>query len=213
MASEHANNAKELARIRAEKRPIDIGKTIEHTNFRGDYNSENKVYPDSRNGGRCGVLCVYSVPLSGRAAVAGGHFDKGGNDGAGRCDQGTVITGTYEIDRAKFIEALALFRQDNFVASRDLFQKADPEQRDASTQYYIAYTYYRQGWGRLSNDDELFAAGLRQLDVVDKLDANFAATDADLKLKRPAELRHELEEGMRVTVDDFNPLKLVRERK
>ena len=127
--------------------------------------------------------------------------------------KGTVITGTYEIDRAKFIEALALFRQDNFVASRDLFQKADPEQRDASTQYYIAYTYYRQGWGRLSNDDELFAAGLRQLDVVDKLDANFAATDADLKLKRPAELRHELEEGMRVTVDDFNPLKLVRERK
>ena len=127
--------------------------------------------------------------------------------------KGTVITGTYEIDRAKFIEALALFRQDNFVASRDLFQKADPEQRDASTQYYIAYTYYRQGWGRLSNDDELFAAGLRQLDVVEKLDANFAATDADLKLKRPAELRHELEEGMRVTVDDFNPLKLVRERK
>jgi ABC-type oligopeptide transport system substrate-binding subunit len=127
--------------------------------------------------------------------------------------KGTVITGTYEIDRAKFNEALALFRQDNFVAARDLFQKADPERRDAVTQYYIAYTYYRQGWGRVSNDDELFAAGLKQLDVVDKLDANFIATDDDLKLKRPAELRHELEEGRRITADDFNPLKLVRERK
>jgi hypothetical protein len=108
---------------------------------------------------------------------------------------------------------LALFRSDNFVAARDVFQKADPEKRDTATQYYIAYTYYRQGWGRVSNDDELFAAGLKQLDVVDRLDANFVATDADLKLKRPAELRHEFEEGLRVTADDFNPMKLVRERK
>ena len=72
--------------------------------------------------------------------------------------KGSVIAGTYEIDRAKFNEALALFRADNLVAARDLFQKADPERRDAATQYYIAYTYYRQGWGRMTNDDELFAA-------------------------------------------------------
>lgn len=127
--------------------------------------------------------------------------------------KGTVITGSYEIDKAKFHEGLGLFRQDNFVAARDVFQKADPEKRDVATQYYIAYAYYRQGWGRVENDDELFAAGLKQLDVVDRLDPNFIATDDDLKLKRPAELRHEFEEGMRVTVDDFNPLKLVRERK
>jgi tetratricopeptide (TPR) repeat protein len=127
--------------------------------------------------------------------------------------KGTVITGTYEIDRAKFNEALALFRADNFVGARDLFQKADPERRDAATQYYIAYSYYRQGWGRLSNDDEMFAAALKQLEVVNQIDPNYVATDDDLKLKRPAELRHELEEGMRVTVDDFNPFKLARERK
>lgn len=127
--------------------------------------------------------------------------------------KGTVIAGTYEIDRVKFNEALGLFRQDNFVAARDLFQKADPERRDVATQYYIAYTYYRQGWGRLSNNDELFGAGLKQLDIVYAIDPNFVATDDDLKLKRPAELRYELEEGMRVTADDFNPLKIVRERK
>lgn len=127
--------------------------------------------------------------------------------------KGQVIAGTYEVDRAKFAQGLSLFRQDNFVAARDLFQKADPERRDASTQYYIAYTYYRQGWGRISNDGELFAAGLKQLDHVDEVDPNFVASDDDLKLKRPVELRHEFEEGMRVTIDDFNPLKVVRERK
>jgi hypothetical protein len=127
--------------------------------------------------------------------------------------KGQVITGTYQVDHAKFAQGLSLFRQDNFVAARDLFQKADPERRDAATQYYIAYTYYRQGWGRVSNDDELFAAGLKQLDRVDEIDPNFTATDDDLKLKRPAELRHEFEEGMRVTLDDFNPARLVRERK
>jgi hypothetical protein len=127
--------------------------------------------------------------------------------------KGTVIAGTYEVDQVKFDEALRLFRQDNFIAARDAFQKADPEQRDARTQYYIAYTYYRQGWGRVSNDDKLFAAGLKQLDVVDRLDPNFVSTDADLKLQRPAELRNEFQEGMRVTAGDFNPLKLVRERK
>jgi hypothetical protein len=128
-------------------------------------------------------------------------------------NKGQVITGTYQVDPAKFAEALRLFHQDNFVAARDVFEKADPERRDAATQFYIAYTFYRQGWGRISNDDELFAAGLKQLDRVDELDPNFVATDDDLKLKRPAELRHEFEEGMRVTLDDLNPAKLVRERK
>lgn len=127
--------------------------------------------------------------------------------------KGQIITGTYQVDQAKFSDAVRLFRQDNFVAARDLFQKADPERRDAATQYYIAYTYYRQGWGRVSNDDELFSAGLKQLDRVDEIDRNFVSTDDDLKLKRPAELRHELEEGIRVTLDDFNPARLVRERK
>lgn len=126
--------------------------------------------------------------------------------------KGQVMIGTYEVDRAKFDEGLRLFRQENFVAARDQFEKADPERRDAATQYYIAYSLYRQGWGRLSNDDELFAKGLKQLERVTEIDPNFVSADADLKLKRPAELRHEFEEGLRVTADDFNPLKLTRER-
>jgi len=127
--------------------------------------------------------------------------------------KGQVITGTYEIDQAKFNEGLNAFRQNNFVLARDAFAKADPERRDAKTQYYVAYSFYRQGWGRLSNDDAMFKQGLESLERVDFIDKYFRSDDADLQLRTPAELKDELEEGLRVTADDFNPLKVLRERK
>ena len=124
-----------------------------------------------------------------------------------------VITGTYEIDRAKFNEGLQAFRQDNFVAARAALAHADPERRDPATQFYIAYSFYRQGWGRISNDDALFRQALETLERVSALDPNFRSDDADLQLRTPAELKNELEEGLQVTADDFNPLRLARERK
>ena len=127
--------------------------------------------------------------------------------------KGQVMTGTYEIDQAKFNDGLQAFRRDNFVAARDSFERADPEKRDAKTQFYIAYSFYRQGWGRISNDDALFKQSLLILDRVSMLDQNFRSDDSNLQLRTPAELKNELEEGMRVTADDFNPLRLVRERK
>ena len=127
--------------------------------------------------------------------------------------QGQIIVGTYEIDQALYREGLQLFRQENFVAARDRFLRADPERRDANVQFYIAYSYYRQGFGRVSNDDELFKKGLEETARVTALDKNFRTTDADLQLKTPAELKNELDEGLRVTADDFNPLRVLRERK
>jgi hypothetical protein len=127
--------------------------------------------------------------------------------------KGQVITGTYEVDQAKFNEGLAAFRQNNFVVARDSFAKADPERRDAKTQYYIAYSFYRQGWGRLTNDDVMFKQALESLERVNFIDKNFRSDDTDLQLRTPAELKNELEEGLRVTADDFNPLKVLRERK
>jgi hypothetical protein len=127
--------------------------------------------------------------------------------------KGQVVTGTYEIDQSKFRDGLTAFRNDNFVAARDAFERADPEKRDPKTQFYISYSYYRQGWGRISNDDALFKQALDSLARVSMLDPDFRSDDANLQLRTPAELRNELEEGMRVTADDFNPLKLVRERK
>lgn len=127
--------------------------------------------------------------------------------------KGQVVTGTYQVDPAKFDEGLRAFRQNNFVVARDAFERADPEKRDARTQFYIAYSFYRQGWGRVSNDDALFKQALSTLERVTMLDANFRSDDADLQLRTPAELRNELEEGLKVTADDFNPLRLTEERK
>lgn len=124
-----------------------------------------------------------------------------------------VAIGTYEIDRAKFNEGLAAFRQDNFIVARDSFQKADPEKRHARTQFYIAYSFYRQGFGRVSNDDALFKQGLEQMNRVIALDRNFKSDDANLQLKTPVELVNEFEEGLKVTASDFNPFKVLRERK
>ena len=127
--------------------------------------------------------------------------------------KGQVFTGTYEIDQEKFNSGLTAFRTDTFVLARDSFERADPEKRDVNTQFYIAYSYYRQGWSRFSNDDALFKLGLDAVNRVTTLDRDFASKDAGLTLRTPAELRNELEEGLKVTSDDFNPLKIIRERK
>lgn len=128
-------------------------------------------------------------------------------------NKGQAMTGTYEIDQARFGEGMAAFRADNFVLARDRFERADPERRDANTQFYIAYSYYRQGWGRVSNDDELFKSGLEALKKVPQIDPDFSSKDPNLQLKTAAELKNEFEQGLVVTADDFNPFKLVRERK
>lgn len=127
-------------------------------------------------------------------------------------NEAAAATGTYEVDQQKFAQGLNAFRADNFVLAREIFSQADPKGIDPKTQYYIAYSFYRQGWGRFSNDDELFKQGIEQVNRVIALDREFRADDPNLKLKHPVELKNELEEGLRVTADDFNPLRLTRER-
>jgi hypothetical protein len=127
--------------------------------------------------------------------------------------KGQVIIGVYEVDAEKFADGLRAFRAENYVAARQFFENADPERRDAKTQFYIAYSFYRQGFGKVYNDDELFKKGLEQTNRVIALDKNFKSDDADLQMRTPAELKNEFEEGLRLTADDFNPFKLARERK
>lgn len=127
---------------------------------------------------------------------------------------GEVLTGTYQIDEKKFQSGLNYFRANDFPSSRALFDEADPEKRDGKTQFYIAYSYYRQGWGRFSNDDGLFKKGVEPAKRAQELlGGGFVSDDADLKLKTPAALLNELEEGLRITSDDFNPLRAMDERK
>src|SRR5262245_28450814 len=54
--------------------------------------------------------------------------------------------GIYTVDAQSFADGLRFFRADRFPEARAAFQRADPASRDARTQFYIAYSYYRQGW-------------------------------------------------------------------
>lgn len=125
-----------------------------------------------------------------------------------------VATGTYKIDQDKFNSALELFRRDQFRAARDEWQRADPAQADALTQFYVAYSFYREGWGRVYYDKELFRRGLEAANRAISL-ATHALTvdDPNLQLRTPAELKAELEEGLERSWSDVNPLGVLRTRK
>lgn len=123
--------------------------------------------------------------------------------------------GLYRVDAQATADALAFFRRDAFPEARAAFGRADPAQRDARTQFYIAYSYYRQGWGRVYNDDTLFKQGLEAVDRAIALAPahRLVVDDPDLGMKSADELRAELERGLTREASDLNPLRLFRPRK
>ncbi len=127
----------------------------------------------------------------------------------------SVAVGTYQVDAARFDAARELFLREQFRAARDEWGRADPARRDARTQFYIAYAFYREGWGRLYSDDALFRQGLEAANLAISLapEATFNVEDTELKMHTAAELKAELEQGLERTAGDFNPLKVFRERK
>ncbi|MEX2273443.1 MAG: hypothetical protein WD690_18380 [Vicinamibacterales bacterium] len=121
----------------------------------------------------------------------------------------------YRIDEQSLQDGLRLFRADNFPAARTAFDRADPAKRDSRVQFYVAYSYYREGWGRLWNDDALFTKGIEALDRAVKADPSgrVAVTDANLGMTTSDELRAELHEGLKRDASDYNPLRVMRKRK
>ena len=128
-----------------------------------------------------------------------------------------VAAGTYQVDQEKFQAGLALFRREQFRAARDEWQRADPAQNDARTQFYIAYSFYREGWGRVYNDDELFRQGLEKLNRAIALSSQpFSVNskdDPDLQIQTAAELKTELEQGTERSWGDVNPAEMLKKRK
>lgn len=126
-----------------------------------------------------------------------------------------VATGSYQVDQEKFNGALALFRREQFRAAREQWQQADPAQSDARTQFYIAYAFYREGWGRVYYDQALFKQGLEKVNQAIALAPQGPLTvdDQTLQMHSAAELKVELEQGMERGWSDLNPLKLLRTRK
>jgi tetratricopeptide (TPR) repeat protein len=126
-----------------------------------------------------------------------------------------AVVGTYRIDAIAFQEGLAFFRQDKFPEARSAFLRADPARRDAQTQFYIAYTYYREGWGRIYSDDRLFKLGLdavtRAIEIAP--DRRIVVDDQTLGMRSADELKAELERGLRNEPSDFNPVRVLQPRK
>jgi hypothetical protein len=123
--------------------------------------------------------------------------------------------GAYEVDAISFEEGLRLFREEQFEAARTAWSRADPAGRDARTQFYVAYSYYRQGWGRVSHDDELYAAGLDALAraVAAAPGRRVTVTDSNLHIHTADELEAELRAGQTQDWSDLNPLRVFRSRK
>lgn len=123
--------------------------------------------------------------------------------------------GAYRIDEQALADGLAFFRRDQFVEARAALMRADKAERDARVQFYIAYTYYRQGWGRVYSDDTLFAAGLVHVDKAIALapSGRLVVEDPNLQMHHADELRAELLAGLQRDASDFNPMRLMRPRK
>jgi hypothetical protein len=123
--------------------------------------------------------------------------------------------GAYQIDAQAVSDGLAFFRRDAFDEARFAFERADPAHRDARTQFYIAYTYYRQGWGHIYNDDVLFRQGIEAVDRAIALapDHRLLVDDPDLGMHSADELKAELQRGVTRDASDLNPLKVFRARK
>lgn len=126
-----------------------------------------------------------------------------------------ATVGAYRVDREAFDAALAFFRADKFDEARLAFERADPAHRDATTQFYVAYSYYRQGWGRLSSDDRLFKQGLEAVNRAIALapSGHLVVQDDSLGMRSTDELKAELERGLRRDASDFNPLRVFDRRK
>ncbi|HWS99142.1 MAG TPA: hypothetical protein VN256_02645 [Pyrinomonadaceae bacterium] len=126
-----------------------------------------------------------------------------------------AATGTYDIDHARFNAALDLFYREEFRGAREEWKAADPGRRDARTQFYIAYSFYREGWHYLYQDDALSQQGLEAVNRALELspDKTLVVEDPGLQIHTAVELKAELERGMERTIGDFNPFKVFRTRK
>jgi hypothetical protein len=123
--------------------------------------------------------------------------------------------GAYRADPQAFSDGVQFFRRDQFVEARAAFARADPAERDARTQFYIAYSYYREGWRRFYSDDVLFAKGLAAVDkaIAAAPDGRLVIDDPDLRMQSADELRAELQRGLTTDASDFNPLRAFDKRK
>jgi hypothetical protein len=127
----------------------------------------------------------------------------------------SASVGAYRIDAVAFDDGLRFFRNDQFVEARAALARADPATRDPRTQFYVAYSYYRQGWHRTHHDDELYRAGLAIITAAIALapGGRLVVEDPQLSIHQADELKAELEAGLTTDASDFDPRRFLQQRK
>ncbi|HEX5474132.1 MAG TPA: hypothetical protein VFX12_05655 [Vicinamibacterales bacterium] len=118
----------------------------------------------------------------------------------------------YHVDPQAFDDGVRFFHQDQFEPARAALARADPAQRDARTQFYIAYTFYRQGWGRVHTDAALYQQGLQAIDraIASAPGGRVIVDDPQIQMHSGDELRAELARGI---THPIHPLDLFGTRK
>jgi hypothetical protein len=112
----------------------------------------------------------------------------------------------YRVDPVNFADGLRFFRQDHFVEARAAFDRADPARQDPLTQFYVAYSFYRQGWGRLYRDEALYRQGTEAVDraIAHAPGGRLTVPDASLGMHTADELRAELQKAGTRDVSDLS---------
>jgi tetratricopeptide (TPR) repeat protein len=123
--------------------------------------------------------------------------------------------GAYQIDRPAFNQGLQFFRNEQFEEARAALGRADPARQDPTTQFYVAYSYYRQGWGRMYDDTALFTKGLEAVERAIEVAPGHRLDVADpsIEMRTADELRAELARGLKKDPSDLNPMRLLAKRK
>jgi hypothetical protein len=123
--------------------------------------------------------------------------------------------GAYAVDAQAFTDGLTYFRKDQFPEARAAFSRADPAVRDARTQFYIAYSFYREGWHHTHRDDDLYQQGLAAVERAIALApaGRLVVPDENLQMHSADELKVELARGLAASVSDLNPLRVFESRK
>src|SRR5262249_21021351 len=107
------------------------------------------------------------------------------------------------------------FRRGQFDTARLAFDRADPARQDSRTLFYVAYSFYREGWGRLYVDEGLFQRGVEAIDraIAVAPGGRILVDDTDLQMHSGDELKAELERGLRHERSRLNPLNIFQQRK
>lgn len=128
--------------------------------------------------------------------------------------QASVEMNSYQVKQENFDEAMRQFNAGRYEVALEQFAIADPAASDPRTQFYIAYSYYMLGRGRIYDDNVLFEKGLAAVEQCIKHAPNniYEVDRSDLDIRNAGQLRQRLKEGLEVTPSDFNPLDILKKK-